>query len=79
MVVYLDNDKDREFFHVYFGHPERRSRTKNLLYNCQGQLFDTTGCADKGVGSVLLHKFLDSGKEVDMPTLPPKPMSTNFR
>ena len=78
-MVYLDNDKDREFFRVYFGHPKRRRRTKNLLYNCQGQLFDTTGCVDKGVGSVLLHKFLNCGEEAGMPDLSPKPMSTNFR
>ena len=79
MVVYLSNDEDREFFHVYFGHPRRRSRTRNLLYNTEGKLFDTTGCADKDTGGVLLHKFLDCGEEVDGPSSSPKAMSTNFR
>ena len=86
MVVYVDNRQDREFFHVYFGHPRRRRRARRsgnlLLYNSEGKLFDTTGCADEGVGGVLLHKYLNREEADDKEsksTHSPKPMSTNFR
>ena len=79
MVVYLDNEEDQEFFHVYFGHPTRRGRANDLLHNCAGKLFDTTGCADKDVGSVLLHDFLDCGELAKTLPSSSEPMSTNFR
>ena len=61
MVVYLETKQDREFFHVYLRQSARKRHANDstLLYNSEGKLFDTTGCADEGVGGVLLHKFLD--------------------